>query len=52
MRLEASLPFPFSRLRLLAVVADEDFDSVLFVTTVPRFMRVVIKDDEATFDVF
>lgn len=43
MRLEASLPFPFSRLRLLAV---EDFDSLLLVATVPRFMRVVISDDE------
>lgn len=50
MRLEASLPFPFSRFRLLAV---EDFDSVLLVAIVPRFMRVVISDDEAdeTFEV-
>lgn len=49
MRLEASLPFPFSRLRVLAV---EDFDSLLLVAIVPRFMRVVISDDEAdeTFD--
>lgn len=47
MRREASLPFPFSRLRLLlAVVPDDDFDSVLFVAIVPRFMRVVIKVDE------
>lgn len=48
-RLEASLPFPFC-FRLLAV---EDFDSLLLVAIVPRFMRVVISDEDAdeTFDV-